>query len=326
MKTPGSFIKARYLFLAFVLSAVSFSHISQATDFPDFEKKFEGFSGRAKRSNFSSIIESDSGIRGRTYAEITDELRNLMIQFPNYSKVIEYGTSVGGKKLTLFKIARTDLNLPNSKAIYIGGSIHGDEFLNIEDRIPKWILEDGLKLPAFKKFIDAGGAFYIVPIINPDGYDKRVRYNNNYEDLNRDFTVKAANAIGFTQPETTALSHFLESEMTLSGRKMVLTLDYHCCTGALLYPWSIIGPVLTDSVKNTFIELGDLVKRELGNDIEVGTTPDVLGYEAHGTSKDYYFEKFGALSFTFEGRYGQEKNYFEGHTKMWTALVNSFDK
>ncbi len=67
------------------------------------------------------------------------------------------------------------------------------------------------------------------------------------------------------------------------------------------------------------------MQSRLSSEIKVGQTPVILGYSAKGTSKDYYYEKFGALGFTFEGRYGKEDSYFDEHTKMWLDILGFFN-
>jgi hypothetical protein len=63
------------------------------------------------------------------------------------------------------------------------------------------------------------------------------------------------------------------------------------------------------------------MKSSMGPEIKYGQTPVILGYSARGTSKDFYYERFGATGFTFEGRRNREDKYFEEHTQMWTKII-----
>lgn len=63
------------------------------------------------------------------------------------------------------------------------------------------------------------------------------------------------------------------------------------------------------------------MQKNLSQEIKVGQTPVILGYSARGTSKDYYYEKFGALGFTYEGRVGKENKFFPEHTQMWVDII-----
>jgi predicted deacylase len=282
-----------------ILMLLSFSAF--ATDFPDGQMLYE--------------IDSDSQIRGPSYREIVRELDSLAAKYPKLASVYRYGKSVKGEDLTLIKISKPNTSGP---AVYIGGSIHGNEYLNIEDRLPAFFLMNTSKISAF---LDKGGAIYIAPILNPDGYDRRERENVNNVDLNRDFTVRRAGVVGFKQPETASLSKFLQEELARDKRTLKLTMDYHCCIGAILHAWSFKGPVLSQSDQLAHSKIATLMKKNLGSEFRIGTTPTVLGYNAKGTSKDHYFEQYGSISFTFEGRRGKENKYFDQHAKMWLEIL-----
>ena len=70
------------LVLFYCLSAI-------ATDFPEGEL--------AKILK----IDSDSGIRGPAYAKIVEELKLLQDSYPEYASLVNYGTTIGGKPLSL---------------------------------------------------------------------------------------------------------------------------------------------------------------------------------------------------------------------------------
>lgn len=287
-----------------------------ATDFPD-PGTLESF----------FHIDSDSGIKGPPYKDIANQLHQLQRTYPAIVETIEYGKSHGGRPLILVKIQLKNKKIRNKlPAIYIGGSIHGDEYLNIEDKLPHWFATQSQNNSAIQKYLNLGGAIYVAPILNPDGYDKRRRHNDKGIDLNRDYTVIRAQVTGFTQPETLNLFTYLKNDLAKEDRKLDLALDYHCCIGALLYPWSFTGPVLSDGDREKHLKIGAIMQETLGTTIPVGTTPILLGYNAKGTSKDFYYEQFGAAGFTFEGRYKEEDRYFTEHTQMWEMIVDSIIK
>lgn len=289
----------------FLIAALS----AEASDFPLLE-------------NFGALgIDSDSGIKGPAYAKIVEELSSLAAEYPEYAQLVQYGSSVEGRTLNLIKIKSRSVQSLTSKAIYIGGSIHGDEYLNIEDRLPRWFLTEGLQHLSIMRFLNDGGTIYIAPILNPDGYDRRARRNSNNVDLNRDYTVVAAGVKGFAQPETRFLRDYLMREME-QNQKLTVAMDYHCCIGALLYPWSFTGPKLPETSKAQHAQVGKIMQKNLGASMKYGTTPVILGYSAKGTSKDYYYESFGALGFTFEGRRNKENSYFAEHTAMWSEIID----
>ena len=268
-----------------------------------------------------------SGISGRPYTEIVGELDTLARIYPEYAEKIQYGVTEGGRPLTAIKISKKSVpQTLGSKAILIAGSIHGNEFLNIEDRLPRWFIEEGMKNAEIQKYFDEGNVIYVAPILNPDGYAIKTRTNLKKADLNRDFTVRRKNYFAFKQNETKALTEWLNDEIQVTGRKLAVTMDYHCCIGAVLRPWSFktSKPPEPDMVK--FDTVGRILREVFGKNYKYGTTPAILKYEAVGTSKDFYYETYGAIALTFEGKYKKEHQRFKEHTEMWQKMISAILK
>lgn len=270
---------------------------------------------------------SDSGIHGPKYAELVKSFEALAQKHPQYLDFINYGQTIKGRPLVALKLTKKWAHFEKSaseagKLVTIAGSIHGNEYLNIEDRLPEWFVTEGLNDVNVKLFLEQNGAILFAPILNPDGYDARDRENAHGVDLNRDFTVMKKNHIGFEEPETKALSEMITQEVS-TGRKLRITMDYHCCIGAVLRPWSFRAPNPPQMDLDRFAVVGRILKSTFGNDYKYGTTPDILGYEAVGTSKDYYYESFGAVGLTFEGKYKQENKRFVEHTRMWKQIFEA---
>jgi hypothetical protein len=97
-------------------------------------------------------------------------------------------------------------------------------------------------------------------------------------------------------------------------------MDYHCCIGAFLYPWSYTSTPLADPELQRFKTVGNFIRQPLGTNYDLGTTYEILGYYAEGTSKDFYYASAGTLAFTFEGKYGIEKNNLAQHVSMWDSI------
>lgn len=266
-----------------------------------------------------SRIHSDSGIYGRPYAEIVRELRLLESQHPDIANVITYGQTLRGRELTMIRIRKPG-NFDKRPGVLIAGSIHGNEFLNIEDRLPRWFLENQTDR-GVSRFLDAGGVLWIAPILNPDGYEARTRGNNSGKDLNRDFDLKILNKKGFTQPETASLVSSLKSEVQSSTASLNITFDYHCCLGAVLYPWGYArNNNLSGEAKANHLRVGDFILKQFPS-YKIGGTYELLRYTAVGNSKDFYHETFGATAYTFEGVRSREKDKFAEHTRMWSEIL-----
>jgi hypothetical protein len=268
----------------------------------------------------SPRIESDSGIDGPPYAVIEKEVSDLAKEFPELAQKAVYGRSVQGRALTLLRIGLSRKGTEPAPAVLISGSTHGDEYLNIEDRLPRWFLENAKGHPGLKSFLGAGGVIYLVPILNPDGYAADNRTNANGVDLNRDFPLIPLNRPGFTQPETKLLAQFIDNDLRKNNLKLRLSVDYHCCIGAMLYPWSYTNTPIAAPDLAAHKGIAQGMQKIFGTDYLYGTTWEVLGYYAFGTTKDYYYAKYGTLSFTFEGMYRVEKLKFKEHARLWEEI------
>lgn len=275
---------------------------------------------------FRPGMESDSGTKGPPYVELVSYFSSLQKKYPEFVQVSQYGQSVKGRPLVVIKISYPQRFMVPSRnaraAILISGATHGDEYLGIEDKLPEWFARDGVKDPLIGPYFQTGGSIYIVPILNPDGYEARRRENARGVDLNRDFSVKQANHIAFKEVETQAIRDMIDTQLKTNQQQLLITMDYHCCIGAALYPWSFKpAPNLPATDLALFKNFGSIIKSAFGPNFKVGTTPDVLGYSAIGSTKDYYYENYRSMSFTFEGEVNIEKNKFQQHVQMWRSLI-----
>ncbi len=265
---------------------------------------------------------SDSGIEGKPYSEQVKDFQLLEKRFPDLVSVIKYGESLQGRPLVAIRVQAPLKKRNHSKAIIITGSIHGNEYLNIADRLPIWFSENSKRENSVYKYLSTGGVVFFFPILNPDGYDSRSRYNYDGADLNRDFTVKGASKIGFKQLEMKNLRKFIEKEIVIPELRLDLTVDYHCCNGSLLYPWSYKKERMPADDLRRHRVIGESMKKNIDNRYRHGITGEVLGYYPVGTSKDFYYERFNTLAFTFEGSYRKEHKNFEKHTVWWSEVLS----
>jgi predicted deacylase len=205
-------------------------------------------------------------------------------------------------------------------AIIITGAIHGDEYLGVEDKLPAEITKQRNTLAGVKSFLEAGGLVYFVPIINVDGYARNRRENNHGKDMNRDYPIIPENDAGFHEPEIATLDAFILADLATNGRQAKVTVDYHCCANALLYPWSYKEEYLAPAEFDAHVAIAKKMVAVLGPDYSYGTTWEVLGYAPYGTSKDYYYVKHAATAFTYEGGSGEPAN-LQKHVPWWNSVM-----
>ena len=188
-------------------------------------------------------MHGDSGISsGKSFEAIISDFRALSTRFTGQTEIIEYGQSTSGRPLTMMKIMNRTISATSTgqqrPAVLISEGIHGNEYLNITDRLPEQFLAGQQANSGFQRFVAAGGVVFVVPILNPDGYEARQRENAQGQDLNRDWSIKAAGNNGFTQPETRLLAERIRQEAQAGNLAVKATMEYHCCIGGLIYPWA----------------------------------------------------------------------------------------
>ncbi|XP_063242988.1 carboxypeptidase B-like [Bacillus rossius redtenbacheri] len=189
-------------------------------------------------------------------AEVHGYLEYLAQTYPKLCSVQAIGTSGQGRPLKVLKISS---GKPNSRAIWVDGGIHAREW--ISPAVVTYIINELVE--NYESHSDAVQAvdWYILPIVNPDGYEythttnrlwrKNRRSNADSRcmgvDLNRNFGYKwggkgssrdpcteiYAGQYGFSEPETSAISGFLTPK--IGTVKAYVT--FHSYGQYFLYPW-----------------------------------------------------------------------------------------
>lgn len=263
---------------------------------------------------------SESGIYGNSYAEIKKELAQLNQKYPHLTEVIPLSNTVRGRVQYGILIFNKEVGRVDRLSI-ITGATHGNEYLNIADRLPRSFLEGDLT--GVSNYILNNGAILIVPIINPDGYEARQRRNKNGQDLNRDFPNRLIQLKGLSQPETSQYVLWVNQFVQNSKAQLDIVVDYHCCDGSLLYPYGYTSKRINKTDLDRHIFVAELMQTHFPS-YRHGITGELLGYFPRGTTKDYWFMDFGALSFTFEGQYRKEHKKLKQHEAWWNDIFSFF--
>jgi len=247
--------------------------------------------------------------------EINAAIQQLAAQNKNLVKIESIGTTHNNKPINLVTISSGGGNKP---AIWLDGGIHAREWAS-----PATILYILNKLVTgynsdskIKKLVD-GANWYIVPVLNPDGYeythtrDRMWRKNRRAGqrgcegvDLNRNFEYGFGGAgtssdpcddtyrgrSAFSEPESQAVKNFV-----LNHKDIRAFLTIHAYSQMWFYPYGDRYNSYPADVK----ELAALAQRGAqalaavhGTRYDVGTAADLL-YEAAGGSDDWAKGKAG---------------------------------
>lgn len=123
-----------------------------------------------------------------SYQSMTDELQQLAGRYAEMAELRSAGRSAQGRELWYMHISeQIGMTKHRPKIIFIG-NMHGDEVVSRELMIYhiRRLLTEYESNPRIKALIDHAEIF-VMPSMNPDGFEMRRRHSAEALDLNRDF-------------------------------------------------------------------------------------------------------------------------------------------
>lgn len=193
------------------------------------------------------------------HSDINRYLDSLQSSYPNLVQVIKIGHSYENRPLKVIKISRKNPKNIEKERVFIDAGCHAREWITISCAlhcVQRLVEYNNLHIDLLNRF-----EFYILPVVNPDGYEYTHTVNRFWRktrrpirqgdcekfnfgaDLNRNYDFHWQDASAnprkytfrgdkpFSEPETRALRSFL-SDLNC---KFYLTLHSHA--QALCYPW-----------------------------------------------------------------------------------------
>ena len=278
-------------------------------------------------------VKDDSGVKRTTYAAVRNDLENTVKKNGDVARVTNSQSTIGGNQILGVTISNEGRSYSGVRPIvFIAEAMHGNEYLNIADRLIGVFL-NSLSVPTsgFAQFIDRGGILLVVPILNPDGYEKGQRRNLHTDaagygvDLNRDFDDPGYNAplsgatngisyqslkprpAVFAEIESKFARDFVQQELVKGHRTLYLTMSHHCCLKYLYYPWETVGgkmsPPISSDVQGQYNHFGNIFQSMFGVPIGPALDADILG------SMDRYFQGIApnSINLTFEAAFPQDR-------------------
>lgn len=288
-------------------------------------------------------IETNSDISGPAYQSLLDKSDTLAKANPNVT-VIDFGQTIQKRPLRMVRVQKAGSSSIKRPAILITEATHGNEFLDLGYRLLDWAATDSGTSSGLQAFLNKGGAIFIIPVLNPDGYEYHRtltadqaqidggpdsgnswgRMNANRVDINRDFPTPKTNFAGLSQPETQALTEIVRKEIS-AQYTLEFSLDYHCCIGegALLTSYAYSDQVsLPAKDQQRYDAMAELFQKQMPG-VQLGPLYAIAGYNANGTSMDYYHDTYDSISMTYEGIYATEGQRFESHRLFWNDAMAS---
>lgn len=285
------------------------------------------------------------------YNDILNQYESWRAQYPNQISRQLIGTSHQSRPIYAYRIVPKNRVAIQRSVVVICG-IHAREWISpavgmyVFDRLINMFtgLAQRMRLPE-------GTAYYMIPVINPDGYEytwtnnrywrKNRRNNGNGTfgvDLNRNFSKGWGGAgssgngssetyrgpSAFSEPETNSFRNWLETIPPVSA-----FIDFHSYGQYILWPW---GYTETPAPGNSWLTAtGTAMRNKIliqhGKSYTIGPTSTAL-YLASGASPDYLYDRFNAAAYTIElrdtGQYGfelPESQIHDTQDEAWAGFL-----
>jgi hypothetical protein len=183
---------------------------------------------------------SDDPLREyHNYEELTNFLQDIVSNYPEIASLESIGQSVQGRELWVMRITdNLDEDELEPEFKYVA-NMHGDETPGREFSLflIEWLCENYGNNDRATFLVD-NTDIYIMPSMNPDGFELGIRNNANGVDLNRDFPDQfndVSNTMFGRQPETRAIMSWADNHN--------FTLSANMHSGALVANYPFDGPV-----------------------------------------------------------------------------------
>jgi hypothetical protein len=255
-----------------------------------------------------------------SYQETIDYLQQAMVQHPDLIRVESIGDTWENRPIMMVTISKNLATSDQKPAMLYTGSIHAREWIGNELALKfiQYTIEHHKYNPKYLSALRSS-TLYIVPCLNPDGFEysrshfsfwrKNRRDNGDGTfgvDLNRNFSecfkkgtetssTTYAGPSAFSEPETSAIKQFVESHQNIS-----IALDYHS-QGNVFFPAhnyrhesEIEGTDLNVLCANMNREISKVTGRKYG--IHRGKPPFNL---INGSGREYYYAR-GILAVVVE--------------------------
>lgn len=173
----------------------------------------------------------------------SEELHVHMLNFASrcgdIARLVQIGRSVKGRPIEALEISNTlDKGLKDGKPhVKIVGGIHGNEAVGrvVSMGVAEWLCEKYESDPTASAIV-SGVHTWVLPGMNPDGFEAKTRWNANGVDLNRDFPDRfddegmTSNTLG-RQPETVAIMGWTQdypfvSSLVFHGGELVVSYPF----------------------------------------------------------------------------------------------------
>ena len=249
------------------------------------------------------------------YSEITEHVRGLAEAAPDRARMEGIGSSLDGRPIWALKIGSG-----TGERVLINGTQHAREWISsmVTTCVADRMVREYDTNPKIKQFVDTT-TLWVVPVVNPDGYQhswstnrywRKNRRDGHGVDLNRNWGVawggsgSSGNkrsevyrgAKEFSEPESQALRDLAARERT------TLHIDFHAYGQLILYPWDYTSAPANDKLR--LASIGDTIASAMVSQHgkRYSLIQGVELYPSAGTMNDWLYGELGTMSYAIELR------------------------
>ena len=276
-----------------------------------------------------------------SYSSLKTDLKNLVDQYPNITKLYDIGDSwektvgIADRDILAIKISDNVTNEEDDEPdILFMGGIHAREWISVE--VPFYLAKYLLDLygtdQKVKQLVDSR-EIWIVPLVNPDGLEYSRTYDRNWRkncrdngdgtfgvDPNRNFgynwglTGSSGDSAKetyrgvapFSEPETQAIRDFVATH------EFYASISYHSYSQLVLYPWGYTNDAAPhkEQLSKMAEDMANAIRDVHGMNYSARQASNL--YRASGDSDDWLYGAYNIAAFTVELR---PKNLWDGGGK-----------
>lgn len=263
------------------------------------------------------------------YNEIIAQYEAWRAEYPTLITREQIGTSIQNRPIWVYRLTNPMSVLPKTGA-FIQGGIHAREWISPPTAmyVFETMLREGLSSGPGWQLLSRF-ELNCVPVVNPDGYEYTWTNNRLWRKNRRDIVGSTAFGVdlnrnyakgwggqgsssnpssetyrgtaAFSEPEVACIRDYLNNRTGALNFDFII--DYHSYGQHILYPWSYTfdpaphGPRM-NGVGNVY---RNAILASGGVEYDVGQGSIAL-YIAAGSSKDFYYDAYGANAYTVELR------------------------
>ncbi|KAK9512962.1 hypothetical protein O3M35_001261 [Rhynocoris fuscipes] len=255
-----------------------------------------------------SINGDEDMFKYRTYKEINEYLDKVAEKHKDKVKSFTIGYSYENRTINGIRISGNNTGIKKTRVL-IDAGIHAREWIG--PVVVLYAINQLLENKAYSPLIDKLD-WYIVPMLNPDGYVFSMEHPNGDRlwrknraptylpncigvDLNRNFgfvwggpgsstdpcNLSYRGTHPYSEPETLAFAEFVMSIRD----QLKLYLTYHSSAQAILYPWGFGDDLPADwmDLHNLAVKAEKAMSKVNGTHYLIGSTTSLVGVGAGGS-------------------------------------------